>query len=297
MPIALPASAAQIFTSRLPIGARESRTSAKGNTPAAVYRKLVARLRRKPQVGHFAAPFGLATDVRGNLYVTNFESNSIAIVNPRYHVRDNVITQGVESPVSVAVGPLGNVYVGNLTQSSGYVTEYSGSTPLLTIEAYTGDPDSIAVDSFGDLYVTASSGIATDDPYGSPLFGPAYASYNVLSVAVGNAGLNGFYNNGALIGNGSVFLRTGSLQFGIGPTSSATPTGSACANNACWYDDTSNLLIAKEQNGGTYLVSVSYEPTGVAYDGLRNRLFVADPNHNAIHVYNAQTLAFETTIS
>jgi hypothetical protein len=35
---------------------------------------------------------------------------------------------------------------------------------------------------------------------------------------------------------------------------------------------------------------------GVAYDAKHNRLFVADPLHNAVRVYAAWTLAFVTTL-
>jgi DNA-binding beta-propeller fold protein YncE len=49
--------------------------------------------------------------------------------------------------------------------------------------------------------------------------------------------------------------------------------------------------------GNWFTVGLSYTPGGVAVDVARNRVYVADPSHNAIQIYNATTLAYEKTLT
>jgi len=50
--------------------------------------------------------------------------------------------------------------------------------------------------------------------------------------------------------------------------------------------------------GGTprVLMQLGYRPGGVAVDSARKRLFVSDPDHNRIYVYNAFTGAQKSVI-
>jgi DNA-binding beta-propeller fold protein YncE len=83
----------------------------------------------------------------------------------------------------------------------------------------------------------------------------------------------------------------------VGPAGAVTPVGSACGIRLCWYSDSSTDTLWVNNGSNTAEVSVGYDPGGVAFDELHNRVFVAGPLNNAVHVYNAQTLALEKTIT
>jgi DNA-binding beta-propeller fold protein YncE len=52
-------------------------------------------------------------------------------------------------------------------------------------------------------------------------------------------------------------------------------------NNQIW----TTLIPARPK----VLINLAYRPGGIALDSLRKRLFVSDPDHNSIHVYNPMT--------
>ncbi len=296
LPVALPASAAPMSLSQLPAGARFAQAPAKGVTAAQIFHKLHAH-RGRAKAAHFSFPYGVAVDPAGNVFVANVDSNSVATITPTYKVTANAITNGLTYPISVAVGPDESIYVGSAGASSGYITQFSGSTPQQTITQNAFAPYSIAVDQFADLYIVAGGGVAIDDSNGNQIFAPGYTGYDVDSIALGNASLYAFLDNTWLQGNGSYMLRTGGLQDEVGPTGSAYPAGAACGNGACWYGDADYDTLAVSNGGNFHSVQLNYSPAGVAYDQLHNRAFVADPVNNAVHVYNAQTLAFEKTLT
>ncbi|MBV9647303.1 MAG: hypothetical protein JO043_07565 [Candidatus Eremiobacteraeota bacterium] len=295
-PLAHPALAAHSFGKALPNGTRFQQARLTAANPAAMFRKQWAH-RSTKNGGHFHFPYGLAADALGNVFVANSQSNTVAMISPKLKATDGVITQQLNGPASVAVGADQTIFVGNLGVSGGYVERYSGSTPQQTITANAAAPYDIAADQFNDLYVVYNGGIALDDPSGNSLYGPEYQSYGIFSVAVGNANVYGFVNNDVLMGSGSVFLRSGMLQSIFGPTNAAEPVGAACGNGMCWFSDagkdTINILATNAISTGI----LNYSPAGVAYDRLHNRIFVADPQNNAVHIYNAQTLALEKNIT
>jgi DNA-binding beta-propeller fold protein YncE len=294
-----PAAAGQMHSAPLPQGAQFAPAQAHGSPSVAAYRHamdLVRKAHGAKKSPHFSYPFGLGSDGLGNVYVTNLASSSVTVVGANLKAIAGVITQGLFQPVSVTADGLGNVYVGNLNSGVGSVTKYTNGQPQMTISANTATPYSIALDAFDDLYVVNGAGIAVDDPYGSQIFGSEYNGYGVVSVAAGNASIYGFFNDGDLVGNGSVFLRTGALQAIVGPTGSTSPLGVACAENACWYSDSADGTLSMSMNGNVNATPLNYTPVGVAYDPTHNRVFVADPANNAVHVYNPSTLALEKTI-
>jgi DNA-binding beta-propeller fold protein YncE len=287
LPLALPASASQ-----LPLNAQTLQALPKGVGPAEIFR---SHAHRSSKTAHFSFPYGLAVDPSGNLFVANTDSNSIAIVSPTYKIATNAITNSVSTPLSVAIGPGNDVYVGNLG-NGGSVTHYKGSTLVQTIIANATEPASIAVDEFGDLYLTSQQGIALDDPYGNSLFPAEYGGYAIDSIALGNDSVYAFVNGNYLQGNGSPFVRSGALQSINGPDGSTYPAGAACGSGFCWYTDTDGAALWLSNGSNPIAASLGYRPGGVAVDLVRNRAYVADPDNNAIHVYNAQTLALEKTL-
>jgi DNA-binding beta-propeller fold protein YncE len=299
LPLAHPASAAQETAAPLSPGARLAQLHRTYVSPSATLHRLLARARihdAAKKAKHFQFPYGLAADPAGNVFVTNYNANSLATISPAFKITENVISQGLNSPVSVAVGPNEALYVGNIG-GGGYVERYAGSTPQQSITSYAPEPYSIAVDQFDDLYVVDAAGIAVDDENGNALYGPGYSGYGVVSLALGNGAAYAFTNGNYLAGSGSVFLRSDGLQEIVGPTGSTDPIAATCGDNDCWYSDPSSDTISINNGSSVNSVPVPYQPVGIAYDQVHNRLYVADPANNAVHVYNAQSLALERTLT
>ena len=293
--LTLPAAASDItVTAR----GRLKQAPQQGNPPSA--RALFEKLHqhRRAKFAHFAFPYGLAVDGNGNLYVCNFDANDVSIVTSKYKVLSTTISQGVSAPISVAVDTNNNVYVANVAVN---ITKYNSSYALVgTITANGSTAESIAVDALQDIYiVSAYGGLSLDDPYGDSLYSNVFSG-TLYSVAVGEPYVYTFYDNAAAFGNGSVALRYGELQEEGGPIDSAAAGGSACSStiSACWYGDSiNNTLTYGLLPGNWFTVGLSYTPGGVAVDVARNRVYVADPSHNAIQIYNATTLAYEKTLT
>jgi hypothetical protein len=80
-------------------------------------------------------PNGITTDKSGNLYVTNFLSNTITIYAPNGSTPKTTISNGLNGPFDVKVDGFGNVYVANDPLSgTAFINEYApgGSDPTNT---------------------------------------------------------------------------------------------------------------------------------------------------------------------
>ena len=217
LPLGLPAAAAPMAAHQLPQSARFAPARSHAFTAADAFRATRSHKANKAaKTAHFNYPYGVGADVAGNVYVTNFGTNDISVINSKLKATAGVINQGLSGPVSV--------------------------------------------------------------------------------TAVGNGNVYAFIDDNYLLGNGSVLLRSDALQAVVGPAGAVTPIGAACGLTLCWYTDTSSDTLWVNNGSNTNDVALGYVPGGVALDQLHNRVFVADPLNNAVHVYNAQTLAAEKTI-
>jgi len=252
---------------------------------------------------HFNYPLGLATNAAGDVFVANYGSSEINEITPTYAVPKTFkITQGLSGPISLATDAAGDIYAGNV---NGGVQEYSASgSPIGQVTANAGDPSSIAADQFGDLYIAGAGALAIDDPSGSSLYSSVQTARSTTLVALGGAYVWSIQDGGASFGNGSVALRDGSLQF-LEPSLPFTdPVGAACsASDTCWITDGSKSVTAVAYDPVTDVfsssgpISLPYVPAGIAYDAVHQRLYIADPVGEAVHVYNAKTLALIRTIT
>ena len=298
LPVALPASAGTMRTRPLPLSARFAPAQIHAAGPTEAFRRLHSRAHGNKKTAHFSFPYGLAADSLGNVYVANYDANTISMIGTNLKASSQVLSQNVISPLSLAVDSTGALFVGNTGGGgTGNVVKFVGGQPVLTITQNTAFPSSIAVDEFDDLYVVANQGVAVDDAYGNTIYGPGYAGYDIDCVAIGNASLYAFINDNYLAGNGSVMLRTSGLQSITGPDSATSPVGAACGANLCWYSDSASNALFVNNGSNVDSVSLGYLPGGVALDVPHNRVFVADPLNNAVHVYDAQNLSLEKTIT
>ncbi len=102
----------------------------------------------------------LIFDGEGNLYAGNMEGSSVSIYAPKGSGWDmkfvRSVQNGVHSPIALAVGPSGELYVANWPpRKRGWVTVYpaGASKPARKISSGINTPLALAVDSDGMLYV------------------------------------------------------------------------------------------------------------------------------------------------
>ncbi|HEV3092133.1 MAG TPA: hypothetical protein VGX91_11910 [Candidatus Cybelea sp.] len=80
-------------------------------------------------------PNGITTDKSGNLYVTNFLSDTVTIYAPNASTPKTTISNGLSGPFDVKVDGFGNIYVANDPLSgTAFIEEYAqgSSTPTNT---------------------------------------------------------------------------------------------------------------------------------------------------------------------
>jgi sugar lactone lactonase YvrE len=118
--------------------------------------------------------WGRANSTAGNIYVSNFNANSITVyvagasgnATPRATIAGS--NTGLDSPTGIAVEGAGNIYVangGNSNSITVYAAGASGNaTPTATIAGVnTGlnTPSGIALDAAGNIYVANQRGSIT----------------------------------------------------------------------------------------------------------------------------------------
>jgi len=105
-----------------------------------------------------AAPEGIATDAKGNLFVANSGNNTVTVYPPGQTSPSVTYSNGIGTPYHVALGSDGTLYVANVSSTpsgAGSVTEYApGSTnPKSTITNPSMSAVAVALDASNNLYV------------------------------------------------------------------------------------------------------------------------------------------------
>jgi DNA-binding beta-propeller fold protein YncE len=95
-------------------------------------------------------PTGLAVDASGNLYVSNFNANTVQVYNPA-HKLIRTIRNGVNQPYGLAVDGLGFLRVANF--GAGTVTSYDSTGKLSDTLTGLVNPILLAVDGLSDVWV------------------------------------------------------------------------------------------------------------------------------------------------
>jgi DNA-binding beta-propeller fold protein YncE len=105
------------------------------------------------------APYGLAIDAAGTLYVVNAGNATLTEYPAGSSSPSLTIRDGLISPVFTAIDATGNVWISN-TGLPGNVVEYAagGESPIKTLTTGVSDPTGLAIDAAGKLLVANNNG-------------------------------------------------------------------------------------------------------------------------------------------
>jgi DNA-binding beta-propeller fold protein YncE len=105
-------------------------------------------------------PTGLAVDTSDNLYVGNLGNSTVTVYPPGSKAPSETLTEA-SAPYGVAVGRDGTVYVAEHNAKTPSILVYpkGHTTPSKTIAIAHGVPFELALDSFGNLYVTVGDAV------------------------------------------------------------------------------------------------------------------------------------------
>ena len=230
----------------------------------------------------FSLPQGLAFDAAGNLYVANFDKNTISKVTPAGAV-STFVRSGLDGPEGLAFDAAGNLYVANLNNST-----ISKVTPAGAVSAFVSSglacPNSLAFDTAGNLYVANSGG-------------------STISKVTPARAVSTFVGAGLDVPDGLAFDAAGNLyvaNIGNSTISKVTPAGAAstfvssgfASPDGLAFDAAGNLFVANFDNStisevtpagavSSFVSRALASPDGLAFDPIGN-LFVANVNNNTI---------------
>lgn len=151
-------------------------------------------------------PESLSVDSAGDIYLANFNADSVPVYSPQSNQLILTITKGVKDPSwpdAVAFDGSNNVYVGNSGANTVTVYAHGSGTLSRTVSQGVDQPDGIAIDSSNNLYVADDSsyvsvyaaGSGTEEKkITSGVYAPyalAIGPFNYLFLANGGPSKNG----------------------------------------------------------------------------------------------------------
>jgi gliding motility-associated-like protein len=98
-----------------------------------------------------SGPFGIAADAAGNIYVTNFNNNTVNKL-PVGGGAAIPLGSGFSNPAGIAVDAAGNVYVADVGNNAIKEIPVGGGAPV-TLGSGFRQPEGVAVDAAGNVYV------------------------------------------------------------------------------------------------------------------------------------------------
>ena len=250
-------------------------------------------------------PSGIAVDSVGNVYFADTGSNSVLKVSTSTGIITRVAGSGYSTtkysgdngpatkanlfgPKGVAVDPSGNMYIADTNNNvirqvnrNGIITTVAGSV----VSGYTGDgslatsarlnaPSSIALDSYGVMYI-ADSG---NNVIRKVVLGGAIR-------ALAGTGVAGYSGNGGAATSARLNNPSGVAVDSVGNIYIAD-TGNNVIRRVSIYDHTITTVAGTGVRGssGNNVLATSaqlYFPAGIAFDS-KNNLYIADTQNHKI---------------
>jgi DNA-binding beta-propeller fold protein YncE len=241
-------------------------------------------------------PFGLALDVKGNLWVANLYDNNILEFNPSDELQSKAtITEGINAPIAVAFDPAGNLWVANRQPingaAAGSITMYTNGVQntAATITNMVDSPTALAVDGVGNLWV-ANDGIylaiyGTLTPDGLPttrirsLTASDFSILGVHGLTVSSTAFAfGADRPGTLIGASQWFLMSGNFKDLEAPSGDSGAALTTAADGDIYianYNGTVNVYKPTTNVESPFL-TLNFVPSGIVVDSVRGRVYISD---------------------
>lgn len=242
-------------------------------------------------------PSSLAVDAAGNVYVANSNTDKYGDGSVAEYSASGALLQtftGLSNVQSVVVDSQGDVFVACLTgniNSTGYVAEFSAAGVLQrVISSGINTPDSLALDSSGDLYVAnfAANTVKEYSATGSLLQSFSAGVENPSSVAVDSYGDVYVCNNpGNNDGNVQEFSAGGSLLY-TDTNSFQNPVALAVDSHGdVFVADEDNHTVSEFSNGGVLLATLSTGISNVVSLSVDSRgdVYVASQLGNSVEKF------------
>ncbi len=197
------------------------------------------------------APFDVAVDASGNVYIADAFNNAIKEWNASTQQVSTLVSSGLNHPESVAVDAAGNVYIADFENNA--IKEWNASTQQVSTLVSSGlnFAQGVAVDAAGNVYIADTDNNAIKE-------------WNATTQQV------------------STLVSGLSLPDGIAVDAAGNVYIADSGDNAIkeWHAATGQL--------STVVASGLMSPQGVAVDGAGN-VYIADTNHGAIKEWYAAT--------
>ncbi|HTV74754.1 MAG TPA: NHL repeat-containing protein [Candidatus Acidoferrales bacterium] len=244
--------------------------------------------RKKTATGTIStsSPTAMVFDRNGHLFVTNIEGyGSVSVYNPGGSSA-YTISDGVNSPLALAIDPSQNLYVANSGDPTNSVTVYKPGTMTVwhTITSGVDYPSAMVIDRLGNLYV-ANGSANTVTVYKAGRTQP----WHIITL--------GIKSPTALVldksGNLYVANQSGAVtEYAFGTTKLIRSLdGSYNSPFALAIDPSGNLYVADGngvtifKNGeGTGWKTIGMQATALAVDPA-GTLYVAQQSHNLVTAY------------
>jgi streptogramin lyase len=234
----------------------------------------------------FSAPWGVAVDRDGNVYVADSGNSRICKINARSGCTELGASAGFNHPLGVAVDSSGNVYVADTGNSRICEINSQGGCTVLGSSAGFNLPAGIAVDS-GNIFVADSINNRICEVTVQGGCTPVSSSltfFNPHGIAASRGYL--YVADDSTDRICEIDLQGNCILLTSAPSVVKIPIGIAVdSNNNIYVADFGNDRVCEITSGGACTVldtSAGFgRPTGVAGDGSHN-VYVADPDNNRI---------------
>ena len=211
-------------------------------------------------------PTGIAIDASGNAWITNFADNTVTELNSS---GGTIGTFPVgTSPMGIAIDASGNVWVTN--NGSNTVSELNSSGSTISTYTVGSVPWDIAIDSSGNVWVTNNGGGTVSELNSSgTLITTVTVGTSPWGIAIDASGNVWVINNG----DGTVTELTssgaviGTYNAGSGPWGIAID-----ASGNIWITDSNNSTLTELNSSGNLIGTypVGNSPDGMAIDASGN---------------------------